>query len=52
MRRFQTKEQHVQSHEIVIVHEVLGETSSILVLLLRYEGGWAGNEARGVVSGR
>lgn len=45
MREFQAKEHHVQNHEIVMVHEVfrntkheISETSSILVLLLKYEG--------------
>lgn len=43
MRKFQAKEQHVQSHEILIVHEVLGKTSSIPVLVLKYKG-WMGRK--------
>lgn len=40
---FQAREQHVQNHETIIVHGVLGKTSSILVLLLKYEE-WMGRK--------
>lgn len=50
MREFPAKELHVQSHEIVMLHEAfrntqheISETSSILVLLLKYEG-WKGRK--------
>lgn len=43
MREFQARKRHVQRHETRTVQGVSGETSSILVLFLKYEG-WKGRK--------